>query len=131
MIFDRPVPMDCSGQILRHSPEEIACALGVDVDAWIFRGHYPHYAIFPGVYLIETALQTVERHLRMDGFVAARISELKSARLMLPVVPGDELECIAKLLHRESQSTFSSWEVNCLLKGKPAARVKVVVEGLR
>lgn len=123
--------MDCAGGRVEITAERVSCWSRPERNAPIFRGHYPHFPIFPGVYLIETALQTVEKHLRSEGFVAARIRRLKSARLMLPVTPDSDIECVATLLRKSGDGGESDWDATCLLEGRPAARIKLSVEGLR
>jgi len=126
--FPRAIPMDCCGILLDISPRHVSMMLPVAADAEIFRGHYPHFPIFPGIYLIETALQTIEHFIQEEGFTSARITTLKSARLLAPVRPGEELISEATLLEDFFSPQASSWEVLCRSGDTPAAKIKMVVQ---
>ena len=55
----------------------------------IFRGHYPEFAILPGVALVELSRRAVIAHLGLSS--NEPIAEIESARFRGPVFPGDEV----------------------------------------
>lgn len=127
--FARAVPMDCRGRLISRTAEGIKTERRVRQTDEIFRGHYPHFAIVPGIYLIESALQAVEQFAVSFGFSAARMTILKSVRLLAPVRPDDQLVCEAKLVGDFTQAA-STWDVVCLANETPVAKIKLVAEAL-
>lgn len=129
MKFSRPVPLEYSWSIGCGPGNELVAEIAIEPTIEIFSGHYPHFPILPGVYLIELALRTIELHLQQSGFAAARIHAIKSARLLLPVLPGTTVKCIARPLLTLTDR-LADWDVVCMLGEKQAARVKFTAEGL-
>jgi 3-hydroxyacyl-[acyl-carrier-protein] dehydratase len=61
----------------------------ITADSAYLAAHYPRRPIYPGVFVVESVLQSVEIGL---GAGRLRLSTLRSLRLLAPVVPGDLLE---------------------------------------
>jgi 3-hydroxymyristoyl/3-hydroxydecanoyl-(acyl carrier protein) dehydratase len=125
--FARAVPMDLRGRVVAASDSAVSIDLSLDPAAQVFRGHYPHFAILPGVYLIETALQAIEAFTGARGWGAVRMTSLKSARLLSPVRPGDQLRCNARLLDAAFSPSASAWEVTCSVGETVAAKLHMTV----
>lgn len=66
-----------------------------------FKGHFPGYHIFPGVFLIEAVHQAVLRYAE-TYWGTVTLSEIVSARFLSPVRPGDllEIDCACGCLER-------------------------------
>jgi 3-hydroxyacyl-[acyl-carrier-protein] dehydratase len=119
--------MDCRGTLTALTADSASTVLGIDPAAPVFQGHYPDFPIFPGVYLIETALQTIERFAQAKGVAAIRLATLKSARLLAPVRPGDVLTCEARLCDAAWSAEASSWEVECRVGAVTADKLRMTV----
>lgn len=78
----------------------IVCRKNVTGNEWMFPGHFPNRAIYPGVLLIEGMAQSAILLFRLgdrrqdDEDAAFMIAGVK-ARFLKPVVPGDQIryEC--------------------------------------
>lgn len=125
--FARAVPMDCRGSLISCSDNAVSIVLSIDPEAPVFHGHYPHFAIFPGVYLIETALQTIEYFTQAQGWGAVRMTSLDCGRLLAPVRPGDQLCCKARLLDAAFAPSASAWDVVCSVGETVAAKLRMTV----
>jgi 3-hydroxyacyl-[acyl-carrier-protein] dehydratase len=83
--------------------KHIVCRKNVTGNEWMFPGHFPGNALFPGVLLIEGMAQASILMFRGDNSLA--ISEnatymLASAktRFVKPVVPGDQLRYVCEAI---------------------------------
>ncbi len=59
----------------------------------VFAGHYPNFPIYPGVFLLETMLQSIGRWADSCGATLAFMG-VKTLRLFAPALPGDVVLCI-------------------------------------
>jgi 3-hydroxyacyl-[acyl-carrier-protein] dehydratase len=94
----------------------------------IFKGHYPNAPIYPGVLLIEAAIQAV-RHFCVKQNVEVRLSQLDRSRFLAPVFPGDTYVVSCELKSRSDGhvdvSAICSTRKN---PGDKAAAFKLVFE---
>jgi 3-hydroxymyristoyl/3-hydroxydecanoyl-(acyl carrier protein) dehydratase len=68
----------------------ICLPLRVGADHPAYAGHFPGHPVLPGVVLLDSALLVLARHLgRTEG-----IGQIKSAKFLSPVLPGEELDLI-------------------------------------
>jgi 3-hydroxyacyl-[acyl-carrier-protein] dehydratase len=65
----------------------------------VFVGHYPHFPIYPGVFVLETILQTIGCWAKEHGDELV-FSGVRSLRLFSPATPGDILTCVATVRER-------------------------------
>ncbi|UFJ42568.1 3-hydroxyacyl-ACP dehydratase FabZ [Brevibacillus humidisoli] len=83
-----------------EADSRIVCRKNVTGNEWMFPGHFPERAIYPGVLLIEGMAQSAILLFRLDesksdsdrsAFMIAGVK----ARFLRPVVPGDQIryEC--------------------------------------
>lgn len=83
--------------------KRIVCRKNVTGNEWMFPGHFPERAIFPGVLLIEGMAQTAILLLRAgDSPTVAEgatymLASVK-ARFLKPVVPGDQLHYVCEVI---------------------------------
>lgn len=59
----------------------------VDRSEEVFAGHYPGFAIFPGVCLVEVVDEAAKKSLKE----VVQLTVIESIRFLSPVYPGDEL----------------------------------------
>lgn len=83
-----------------QSGERIVCRKNVTGNEWMFPGHFPGKAIFPGVLLTEGMAQSAILLLRAGNAAAAEnatylLASVK-ARFLKQVVPGDQLRYVCE-----------------------------------
>jgi len=97
----------------------------IDAKAPYLAGHFPNFAIFPGIFIIEGLRQAVAAALgEIDGLLP-EIRTLRSVRFMAPLLPGDSMRLDATLV---PSSDGISWEVEARCArndGVTAARMKL------
>jgi 3-hydroxyacyl-[acyl-carrier-protein] dehydratase len=83
--------------------ERIVCRKNVTGNEWMFPGHFPNKAIFPGMLLIEGLAQTAILLFRASGSLTATenmtflLAGVK-ARFFQPVVPGDQIRYLCEAI---------------------------------
>lgn len=82
----------------------------------VFGGHYPGFAILPGLYLVEYVNATVRA--RRGSIRAVALDKIKFLR---PVYPGDELSIRAEL--SESDGGLLACSATVRVGGEPVAEV--------
>ncbi len=76
----------------------------VSINEPFFQGHFPHYAVMPGVLIIEALAQTAALLSLKSGDQKSNeknvvyLAGIDGARFKRPVVPGDTLTMTAKIL---------------------------------
>lgn len=83
--------------------KRIVCRKNVTGNEWMFAGHFPANALFPGVLLIEGLAQTAILLLRADDSLeipenATYMLAGVKTRFLKPVVPGDQLHYVCEPL---------------------------------
>lgn len=83
--------------------KHIVCRKNVTGNEWMFPGHFPRKAIFPGVLLIEGMAQTAILLLRADNSLvvsenATYMLASVKAQFLKPVVPGDQLRYVCEAI---------------------------------
>lgn len=97
---DYPAPLVALDHVVELSAGKIVTRKALRADEVYFRGHYPHFPIFPGVFILEAVSQAAKRYLAEFDAVGY-LRELCSARLLAPLRPGEVLVC-------ECQCEFTS-----------------------
>jgi 3-hydroxyacyl-[acyl-carrier-protein] dehydratase len=91
-------------------------------------GHFPGFTIFPGVFLIEALRQAVAAAFgRPAGSASGRpdIIEVRSARFLAPLLPGDVFTIDARVASADDDGRFDV-EARCFrADGVTAARLRV------
>ena len=92
----------------------------------VFRGHYPHMPVLPGVILCEAAMQAgavlisqLQPVATGQVPVATRLNNVKFRRM---VKPGDTIDIEAELTERVSNAFFLTAKVS--VEGQAAARLE-------
>jgi 3-hydroxyacyl-[acyl-carrier-protein] dehydratase len=83
--------------------KHIICRKSVTGNEWMFPGHFPRKAIFPGVLLIEGLAQSAILLLRASDSSdvpkeATYLLASVKARFLKPVVPGDQLRFVCEAI---------------------------------
>lgn len=83
--------------------KRIICRKNVTGNEWMFPGHFPEKAIFPGVLLIEGMAQAAILLVRADSSqsVAEEATYMLASvktRFLKPVVPGDQLRYVCEVV---------------------------------
>lgn len=85
-------------KVLSYEPKTRIVALkNVTANEPFFPGHFPHYAVMPGVLIVEAMAQTAavlslrDRGQKNDGKWVYYFVGIDGARFKRPVVPGDTL----------------------------------------
>ncbi len=114
-------------EIVEWQQENIVCQKTFCADEWFFQGHYPDYAIVPGVILCEAAMQAgavlLSKHQMGEGIpVAGRLNDVKFKRM---IRPGDTVLIESHLDERMGDAFFLSGKVT--IDGRPAATLNYAV----
>ncbi len=87
-----------------EADKRIAALKNVTVNEPFFQGHFPHYAVMPGVLIIEAMAQAAcflsikSRGQENDGNSVYYFVGIDGARFKRPVVPGDQLRLEVALI---------------------------------
>jgi 3-hydroxyacyl-[acyl-carrier-protein] dehydratase len=90
--------------VVLEPDQRIVALKNVTVNEPFFQGHFPHYAVMPGVLIIEAMAQAAcflslkSRGQENDGTSVYYFVGIDGARFKKPVVPGDQLRLEVKLL---------------------------------
>jgi 3-hydroxyacyl-[acyl-carrier-protein] dehydratase len=88
---DFAVPLVALDRVLRLDDSGIVTRKDVVSDEPFFAGHFPGYPIYPGVFIIEAVHQAASQY-GMVFLGRVKLLEVRSARFLAPVYPGDILE---------------------------------------
>jgi 3-hydroxyacyl-[acyl-carrier-protein] dehydratase len=84
-----------------------------------FQGHYPFFAIFPGVFTLEVVHQAVCHYVQHStrGAKWPRLVQIRSVRFLSPLRPGDrmDVECAIK---PENDGQHLRVEAKCTKEGQ-------------
>ena len=102
----------------------------VSINEPFFQGHFPHYAVMPGVLIIEALAQTAallslkSTDQKSDEKSVVYLAGIDGARFKRPVVPGDTLTMTAKiLLEKRGLVKFA---VQAFVEGKLACEAELL-----
>jgi 3-hydroxyacyl-[acyl-carrier-protein] dehydratase len=94
-------PLLAVDQVLEVSARGIHTIKAIAGNEAFFQGHYPHFPIFPGVFVLEAVHQAarlfVADGLRLSRHV--RLVEIRSVRFLSLLRPGDVLHVDARCTH--------------------------------
>lgn len=121
-------------RILSLEAKSIVAEKLIPADLPLFKGHYPHYPIMPGVLLCEAVFQAgallIAEELRQAGTTVAAVpvlTRIHSAKFKREVRPGDLVEIRAELLERLGPAWLLKGSVR--VGGKPAVLVEFACAG--
>jgi 3-hydroxyacyl-[acyl-carrier-protein] dehydratase len=105
-MIDRVAALDVGERTIRS-------ICNVPTESPIFEGHFPGYALMPGVLQIECMAQTC-------GWL---VTAIKEAKFRSPVLPGEELEFEGKIIHEGSG--FTVGEAKGRRKGRAICEAQI------
>ena len=117
-------PMLLVDEILEQNEQTIRCRKTFHADEYFVQGHFPNFALVPGVILCECALQSgailLSSKTPTTGVVpvATRMDNVKFKQM---VRPGDTVEIAVTLNEVLANAYFMTGKVTC--NGKLAARL--------
>ncbi len=88
---DYPAPYDALEEVTRLDAQGISVRRRLRAEEIFFRGHYPHQAIFPGIFILEAVVQAVKRFAASLS-AEAKLETVQTLRFRSPLGPGDEFE---------------------------------------
>lgn len=87
-----------------EADKRVTAIKNVTMNEPFFQGHFPHYAVMPGVLIVEAMAQAAcflsikSRGQENDGNSVYYFVGIDGARFKRPVVPGDQLRLEVELL---------------------------------
>ena len=83
--------------------KRIVCRKNITGNEWMFPGHFPGNAVFPGVLLIEGMAQAAILLARADNSQAEETKATymlagAKSRFLKPVVPGDQVRYVCEVI---------------------------------
>lgn len=115
-------PLVAVDRILRVTPASVETLKYLSANELVFVGHYPHFPIYPGVFVLETMLQSIAIWSR-EHTTPLDFTGVRSLRLFSPSTPGDVLLCVATLRTRDDESVI--FDAVCSCEGRPVAKAAV------
>ena len=121
-------PMLLVDEIMERSEQRIVCKKTFRAEEFFFQGHYPGFAIVPGVILCEAAMQAGAVLLSSQVIqgervpVAGRLNDVKFKKM---VRPGESILIEATLNERVQDAFFLSAKVT--MEGKLVVTLNFVV----
>ena len=117
-------PMLLVDEILEQHDRRIVCRKTFHQEEFFFQGHYPDFAVVPGVILCECGMQAgailLSKFIQQNTGgvpVATRLGDVKFKRM---VRPGDTVQMEVELVEQIASAFFLKAKVDC--EGKTAAR---------
>lgn len=93
-------------RILEMDEERVVGIKNVTANEPHFTGHFPQFAVMPGVLIVEAMAQVagvlVLTHLPERGSKLVLLATIEQAKFRRPVVPGDQLRIEMKVIKRKA-----------------------------
>jgi 3-hydroxyacyl-[acyl-carrier-protein] dehydratase len=110
-------------EVVEIDDQRIHAKKKIDEELDVFRGHYPHFPILPGVLQLEAAFQTgailIAKTQQVGEGQVPVVTRVNNTKFRAMVKPGDTLDIEVELTERVSNAFF--------LKGKVSVDGKVTV----
>jgi 3-hydroxyacyl-[acyl-carrier-protein] dehydratase len=117
LLVDRVLEMEAG--------KSITALKNVTVNESFFQGHFPRLKIMPGVLIVEAIAQAggilLYHSIPNPEDKVVVLSKIDNTRFRRPVVPGDQLQLVARIIKLRSRI--------CHLSGQASVNGEVVVEG--
>ncbi|MFG2718602.1 hypothetical protein ACGFW5_09915 [Streptomyces sp. NPDC048416] len=111
------------GETVQHLDDTgITLSVVVDPQALVLTGHYPHFPLLPGVFLVDLAERAVERFAEGHGR-ALELEAIASTRFHAPVLPGAEV--VVDCAFKDGPGALRTVTARCVADGVKAATVRL------
>ena len=97
----------------------------IDANDPYLSGHFPDFALFPGVFIIESLRQAVAWAMEESGAGLPELSVIYSVRFLAPLCPGDSMILKARLGSVSEERTFDVTAVVTRSDETTVAQLKV------
>jgi 3-hydroxyacyl-[acyl-carrier-protein] dehydratase len=124
----RAAPIDAVDEVVLDGETSARATKLVRLEDPYLNGHYPGFAIYPGVFVVESVTQTHRAACRARGEGdPGSVVAISSLRLTAPLFPGDVLH-VQATAEPAADGTVRV-RGRCEKDGRPAARVTLVFAG--
>ncbi len=116
-------PMIAVDRVDRMTPTQVKTLKYLSANELVFVGHYPHFPIYPGVFILEMMFQSIDIWSRERASPLV-FKGVRNLRLFSPATPGDVLACAASV--REPIGDNVIFEASCSCDARPIAKATIV-----
>lgn len=113
-------------EVVEITETRIHCRKFLAADLDVFRGHYPHFPVFPGVLQCEASFQAgallISRLMPVDQNQVPVVTRINNVRFKHMLHPGDMLDIEVELTERLQNAFFLTGKVSSA--GKVATRLE-------
>jgi len=113
--------IDCVETSVAQDRLRIHATKRFDSQSGYLAGHFPEFAVFPGVFIVESLVQAVACALRDSIGRPPQLFELNSVRFFAPILLGDEFSLDAEIVNEDGG--FQA-DALCSRGGVACARLK-------
>ncbi|MDA0283540.1 MAG: 3-hydroxyacyl-ACP dehydratase FabZ [Planctomycetota bacterium] len=113
-------------EVVEISEQRILARKTIPEDLDVFRGHYPHFPILPGVLQLEAAFQAgailIAKTQHFDDGLVPVVTRVNNTKFRAMVRPGDTLDIEVELTETLSNAFFLTGKVS--VNGKVTVRLE-------
>jgi len=113
--------------VIAESADQMRFKTSLSPDDVVFRGHYPHAPIFPGVLLLELMEHACRAYMKEKYKTLLKLREVRRIRFLSAVFPGYDLE--VRGAHRVSDGGYA-FDVEIFSAAGVAARAALNFEAV-
>ncbi|MEU5182216.1 3-hydroxyacyl-ACP dehydratase FabZ family protein [Streptomyces longwoodensis] len=111
-MMQRPfcAPLTAVDSVNTESDSGVSASKVIKADDPYLCGHYPHFTIYPGIFIIESVGQAVRAHVaaHRGATYGADLVEVSRVRFTAPLLPGNTLELDAQITPGEQDPDLLS-----------------------
>ncbi len=113
-------------EVIEVTETSISARKRIDAELDVFRGHYPHFPVLPGVLILEACFQAgaifLARTVEFSNGGVPVVTRVNNVKFRQMVRPGDVLDIEAELTEKLGGAFF--FTAKATVEGKVAARVE-------
>ncbi|WP_457030405.1 3-hydroxyacyl-ACP dehydratase FabZ family protein [Kitasatospora sp. P5_F3] len=121
---NRAAPLVAVDQVTIVDEHTVTGTKVIKADDPYLEGHYPHFTIYPGIFIIESVHQVIDHFVRSTRgkSVLAELAEVRTVRFTAPLTPGDTLS-LSCALKTEEDGELVVKAVGLNQRGEKAAQM--------